>query len=186
MSCATADTLNWYVVHTHPNQEERTNSNLRALGLETVAPKMRVNRYNQFTGHLSHIPKPLFPSYIFARFKYNELYHRIRFTRGVHSLVSFNNNPMPIDDEIVCMIRSRMGSDGFVKMGEDLKAGDRVVINDGRFQNLSGIFERETGDADRVQILLNAVNFQGHIVVNKALVSKVSPPEGTSGERRVA
>jgi transcription antitermination factor NusG len=93
---------------------------------------------------------------------------------------------MPIEEEIVYMIRSRMGTDGFVKMGEDLKAGDRVVINDGRFQNLSGIFERETGDADRVQILLNAVNFQGHIVVNKALVSKVSPPEGTSGERRVA
>ena len=186
MSCTTADTLNWYVVHTHPNQEERTNSNLRALGLETVTPKLRVNRYNQFTGHVSYIPKPLFPSYIFARFKYNELYHRSRFTRGVHSLVSFNNIPMPVDEEIVNMVRSRIGTDGFVKLGEDLKVGDRVVINDGRFQNLSGIFEREMADAERVQILLNAVNFQGHIVVNRALVSKASPPEGTPGERRVA
>lgn len=186
MSCATADSLNWYVVHTHPNQEERANSNLRALGLETLTPKLRVNRYNQFTGQLSYIPKPLFPSYIFARFKFNELYHRIRFMRGVHSLVCFNNTPTPVDEEIVNLVRSRMGSDGFVKLGEDLKAGDRVVINEGRFQNLSGIFEREMCDAERVQVLLNAVNFQGHIVVNRALVSKVPPPEGTSGERRVA
>ena len=186
MSCETADTLNWYVVHTHPNQEERANSNLRSCGLETLSPKLRVNRYNQFTGQLSFVAKPLFPSYIFARFRFNELYHRIRFMRGVHSLVCFNNSPTPVDEQIIELVRSRMASDGFVKLGEDLKAGDRVVINDGRFQNLGGVFEREMQDADRVQILLNAVNFQGHIVVSRALVSKVPPPEGTSRQRRVA
>jgi transcription antitermination factor NusG len=186
MSGATADTLNWYVVHTHPNQEERSNSNLLSYGLETVSPKQRVNRYNQFTGQLIHFSKPLFPSYIFACFRFNEMYHRIRFTRGVHSLVCFNNMPTPVDEEIINLVRSRMGSDGFVKMSEDLKAGDRVVINEGRFQNLGGVFEREMPDADRVRILLNTVSFQGHIVVNKALVSKVSTPERTSPQQRVA
>jgi transcription antitermination factor NusG len=100
--------------------------------------------------------------------------------------VCFNNNATPVDEEIINLIRSRIGSDGFVKMSEDLKAGDRVVINEGRFQNLGGVFEREMPDADRVRILLNAVSFQGHIVVNRALVSKVSPPERTSPQQRVA
>lgn len=186
MSSAIADTLNWYVVHTHPQQEERTNSNLQAVGVETLSPKVRVNRYNQFTGQVSCISKPLFASYIFARFRFNELYHRIRFMRGVHSLVCFNNSPTPVDEEIVDLIRSRIGGDGFVTMSEDLKVGDRVVINEGRFQNLKGIFERAMSDTERVQILLNAVNFQAHIVVNKALVSKVSPQEQTSEQRCVA
>jgi transcription elongation factor/antiterminator RfaH len=177
MLSATGDTLCWYVVHTHPNQEERTNSNLRALGLETVSPKLRVNRYNEFTGHLTRITKPLFPSYIFARFKFNELYHRIRFTRGVHSLVCFNNSPTPVEDDIVGLVQSRIGSDGFVKTFEELKAGDEVLINDGRFQNLCGVFEREMPDADRVRILLSTVNFQAHVVVNRGLVSKVSQEE---------
>ena len=93
MSSEIGNSLCWYVVHTHLKQEERTSSNLGTLQLETLAPRLRVKKYNQFTGQLIRIAKPLFPSYIFARFKFNEVYHRIRFTRGVHSLVLFNNTP---------------------------------------------------------------------------------------------
>src|SRR5687767_12130087 len=100
MSAVNGDTLSWYVVHTHPKQEDRANSNLRALGIETLEPILRVNKFNQFTGKVTHLVKPLFPSYIFSRFRYNELYHKVRYTRGVHNLVSFNNKPAEVDDEI--------------------------------------------------------------------------------------
>ncbi len=174
MFSETADTLSWYVVHTHPKQEDRTNSNLQSWGIETLSPKLRVNRYNEFSGQPIRIVKPLFPSYIFARFKYNDTYHRVRFTRGVHSLVGFNHGPAPVDEEMIELIRARVGSDGFVKPYEELKAGDEVVIKDGRFQNLCGVFEREMEDADRVSILLNTVSFQAHVVVDRSFVNKVS------------
>ena len=174
MLSAEANILNWYVVHTHPKQEDRANLNLQACGIETLNPKLRANRYNEFSGQQIRIVKPLFPSYIFARFRYNDSNHRVRFARGVHSLVSFNHGPAPVDDEIIEMIRSRIGSDGFVRAHEELKAGDAVVIKDGRFQNLYGVFEREMEDADRVSILLNAVSFQAHVVVDRSLVNKVS------------
>lgn len=182
MSSKIGDSLCWYVVHTHLKQEERTSGNLRTLQqLETLAPKLRVDRYNQFTGQLGQAVKPLFPGYIFARFIYNKVYHRIRFTRGVHSLVMFNNTPTPVDDEIIELIRSRVGSDGFVKTTEELKPGDAVVIKDGRFKNICGVFERGMPDADRVRILLNTVSFQAHVVVNRALVTKVSQDERSGG-----
>jgi len=178
MSSDIGDRLCWYVVHTHLRQEERTSSNLQTLEqLETLAPKLRVDKCNQFTGQLTQVVKPLFPGYIFARFQFNKFYHRIRFTRGVHSVILFNNSPTPVDDEIIELIRSRMGSDGFVKTTEDLKPGDEVVIKDGRFKNLCGVFERGMPDADRVRILLNTVSFQAHVVVNRALVTKVSHDE---------
>ena len=173
MLSATGDTLNWYVVHTHPQQEDRTASNLQVWGIETVNPKLRARRYNQFTGQLIRAVKPLFPSYVFARFKFNESYHRVRFTKGVHSLVSFNNGPTPVDDEVINLIRARIGSDGLVRMCEELKAGDEVIIKEGRFQNFCGIFEREMDDADRVRILLNTVNFQAHVVVDRVMVNKL-------------
>jgi transcription antitermination factor NusG len=94
--------------------------------------------------------------------------------------VCFNDSATPVDDEIIELVRSRIGEDGFVKTQEDLKAGDEVVINEGRFQNLYGVFERQLPDADRVRILLSTVNFQAHVVVNKALVSKVSHEEHSS------
>ena len=68
-----------------------------------------------------------------------------------------------------------------MKTAEELKPGDAVVIKDGRFKNLCGVFERGMPDADRVRILLNAVSFQAHVVVNRALVSKVSPDERAGG-----
>ena len=181
MSSKIGDSLCWYVVHTHPKQEERTSSNLLTLQMETLAPKLRVKKYNQYTGQLIRTVKPLFPGYIFARFKFNEAYHRIRFTRGVHSLVLFSNTPARVDDDIIELIQSRVGNDGFVKTMEELKPGDEVVIKDGRFKNLCGVFERDMADADRVRVLLNTVSFQAHVVVNRALVSKVSHDERSGG-----
>jgi len=174
MSSATEESLSWYVVHTHPRQEDRTNSNLQTLGLEMLNPKLRVNKYNQFTGELVRVAKPLFPGYIFAHFCFSEFYHRIRFTRGVHSVVCFGSQPTAVDEEIIELVRSRIGGDGFVDTPETLKSGDEVRINEGRFQNLCGVFEREMPDADRVRILLNTVSFQAHVVLDRTCLSKVS------------
>lgn len=174
MSGANADSLCWYVVHTRPKQEDRTSTNLTTWGIETLSPKLRVNKFNEFTGKLTHIVKPLFPGYIFSRFTYNKTFHRVRYTRGVHSLVSFNDQPVPVADEIIELVRVQIGGDGFVKTMDELKPGDEVVINNGRFKNFYGVFERGMRDSDRVRILLNTVTFQTHIVVDRAFVSKVS------------
>ena len=174
MSGANGDSLSWYVVHTRPKQEDRTSTNLRAWGIETLSPKLRVNKFNEFTGKLTQIVKPLFPRYIFSRFRYDQTYHRVRYTRGVHSLVSFNDQPVPVADEIIELVRLQIGGDGFVKTVDELKPGDEVIINNGRFQNFCGVFERGMPDSDRVRILLNTVSFQAHVVVDRALVNRVA------------
>lgn len=174
MSSTPENILSWYVVHTHPKQEERTAINLQSWGMETLSPKLQVSRCNEFSGRVTRLVKPMFPSYIFARFKFAESLHRVRFTRGVTNVVTFNDKPTPVEDEIVNLIRARIGADGFVKTSEDLKAGDEVVINHGRFHNFCGVFEREMQDTDRVRILLNTVSFQAHVVVDKVLVTRVA------------
>lgn len=183
MSEASGDILSWYVVHTHPQQEERASVNLRTWGIETLTPKVRVNKYNEFTNKLTRLSKHMFPSYIFSRFRYNAEYHRVRFTRGVHSVLTFTGTPTPVEDEIIDLIRSRIGPDGFVKTLEELeelRAGDRVIIKDGRFKDFYGVFDRELQDSERVRILLNTVNFQAHVVVDRALVHKCSMAKAAS------
>jgi transcriptional antiterminator RfaH len=167
------DDIRWYVVHTHPKQEDRADSNLRVLGVRTFNPKMRGCRYNHYTNTLTHLVKPLFPRYIFAQFEISDLYHKVRFTRGIHSLVSFGSSPIPIDEAIVAMIQSRMEEDGCVAMHEHFNPGDKVVIKDGPLRNLAGIFERELNDADRVRILLQTVSYQAHVEIEKDLVAKI-------------
>lgn len=186
MTPTTANGRSWYVVHTRPKQEDRAGSNLLSAGLETLSPKLRVTKYNEFTGNPTRLVKPLFPGYIFACFCFSESYHRVRFTRGVHSVICFNDEPTIVDDEIIELIRSRVDRDGFVKNLDELKAGDEVRISDGRFQNLCGVFEREMPDSDRVSVLLNAVSFQAHVVVDRGLLSKVTHEEHAVVKHRVA
>ena len=164
----------WYVLHTHPKQEDRACSNLRVLGVPIFSPKIRERRYNQFTIIQTYVAKPLFPRYIFAQFKINDLYHKVRFTRGVYSIVSFGGSPTSIDEEIIALIQSNMKEDGFVRIEEEIKPGDRVIVKDGPLKNFAGIFEREMKDADRIRILLETVSYQAHVEIEREIVRKAS------------
>jgi transcriptional antiterminator RfaH len=168
------DTAQWYVIHTHPKQEDRAGSNLRVLGVPIFTPKIRERRYNQFTIIPSYVVKPLFPRYIFAQFKINDLYHKVRFTRGVYSVVSFGEGPTSIDEDIIALIQSNIKQDGFVRIDEEIKPGDRIMVKDGPLKNFAGIFEREMKAPDRIRILLETVSYQAHVEIERGMVKKAS------------
>lgn len=156
----------WYVIHTHSKQEDRVSQNLKFWKIDTFSPKVKERRENEFTGKPTYISKPLFPRYIFARFSIDRL-HDIQFTRGVHSVVSFGDGPIPVDDQVILLIESKIGDDGYVRVGEPIKTGDRVVIKEGPLKDFSGVFEKELKETERVMVLLSYVNYQCHIVVSK-------------------
>lgn len=164
----------WYAIHTHPKQENRAEGNLKAWNVETFSPKIRDPRFNEFTGKPTYIVKPLFPGYLFARFAVNNLLNKIRYTRGVHSVVCVGDTPASIDAQVIEIISAQIDSDGFVKIGDELKPGTKVLIQAGPFKGLTGIFERETKDVDRIKILLDSVCFQAHVEIERRLVKSVS------------
>jgi transcriptional antiterminator RfaH len=171
---AVKDKALWYVLHTHPKQENRACSNLRVLGVPIFNPKVRERRHNQFAIVPDYVTKPLFPRYIFAQFKIDDLYHKVRFTRGVYSIVSFGEDPIPIDEGIIALIQSNAKEDGFVRIDEEIKPGDRVIVKDGPLKHFSGIFEREMKDTDRIRILLETVSYQAHVEIEREMVKKTS------------
>jgi transcriptional antiterminator RfaH len=175
MSCATvADNPNWYAIHTHPKQENRAEMNLEAWNVETFLPRIRDCRFNEFTGEPSYFVKPLFPGYLFARFSLNALLHKVCFTRGVHSVVCVGIDPAPIDDRVIEIIAAQIDATGFVKIGDDLEPGAKVLVQAGPFRGLTGIFEREASAADRIKILLDCVSFQVHVEVGRKQVKALS------------
>jgi len=168
-----ANSQRWYVVHTNAKQEDRAASNLRAWQVETFSPRMKERRYNQFTNEPILMTTPLFPRYIFAPFEADQLLHKVSNTRGVHSVVNFNSCPAFIDDEVIAFMQSQVNADGFVEIGREFKAGDKVIIERGPFKNLLGIFERDLKEKDRVMILLTSFSYQSRIVIDKAMVKGV-------------
>jgi transcriptional antiterminator RfaH len=166
--------LCWYLVQTHSRQEDRAESNLKSFGIETFTPKFKDRRHNFYTGEVTLHAKPLFPSYIFTRFIANDLYQKVRYTRGIRRLVNFGDSPAVVEEDIIVMIRSRIGEDGFARIDEDLKPGDKVLIKDGPLRAFAGIFERGLNSADRVRILLLAVGYQAHVEIERDMVKKIS------------
>ena len=89
-------------------------------------------------------------------------------------MVSFGNCPTSVDDKIIDIIQLRVGEDGFVKIGDKLKYGDKVIIKDGPLKSFVGIFEREVKEAERIMMLLTTVSYAGRVIVERDLVRKIS------------
>ena len=168
----TEESLAWYAIHTHPKQEDRAAGNLQTFGIEVFLPKLETQRYNPYSNKPTLLVKPLFPNYLFGRFKTNDLLHKARFARGVHSVVSTGNTPSPIADQVIDLIKSRQGMNGLIKLDDELKAGDEVVIKWGSFQGLKGIFDRRLKGTDRVIILLEAITYQHQVMIPREGIEK--------------
>jgi transcription elongation factor/antiterminator RfaH len=173
----TGDNIGWYAIHTHPKQEDRANNNLMAWKVETFSPRVRRIQPNPYARVPTYLSKPLFPRYIFARFEITSMLRKILFTRGVRSVVSFGGILARINDEIITLIQSQVAENGFVEVGEKLKTGDRVMIEDGPLRSLVGVFKRDVKGTDRVLILLAAISYQGSVVIERQHVKKLNSQE---------
>lgn len=168
---ALEDQAKWYAIRTRPKEEDRAEINLRAWQVQTFAPKLRELRTSGYGGQ--YVSKHLFSSYIFAHFNADKQLHNINYTRGVQNVVSCDGRPVSIDDNVIILLKTKMDGDGFMRKDQELEPGDRVRINSGPFKSLVGIFKRRTKDKDRVRILLDAMNYQSHLLVDRKIVEKV-------------
>lgn len=167
------DPMQWFAICTHSKQEDRANYNLQTANVECFSPRIKECRRNQFSGAVSYITRPLFPRYIFARFNL-PLLRKVSFTRGVLKVVSFNAKPAPIDEGVIELLRARVGSDGFLSVGEALKPGDEVRIKDGPWKALVGVVERNFKSGERVELLMTAINYQGRLMIEREWIERVS------------
>jgi transcriptional antiterminator RfaH len=169
----TTEERNWYAVYTKPREEERAESNLRAWGMKTFMPRIKEQRGGNSTS--KGTVKYLFPRYLFAHFNSNsgEL-HKVIYTRGVCNVVRFGDIPCPIDDFIIETIMSQVGREGFITIDDSIRRGDQVRITDGPFRELVGTVDSEMSDHDRLVVLLSSVSYQGRIMIERALVRKIT------------
>lgn len=161
----------WYAIHTKPRQENLAEHNLQSLGLPTFNPKLKENKVVR--GVRQEVIKPLFPNYIFCRFRCQEFLRAVKYSRGVRGVVGAGDAPTPVDDEIIAIIHNRMKGGYVVIEPPKLHPGDKVVVEGGPLQGFVGIFERETKDAERVVILLNTIKYQARVVMERSKLRKL-------------
>jgi transcription elongation factor/antiterminator RfaH len=155
---------NWFAIQTKPCREDLAAMNIRRLGLDVFLPK--VNHTRVINGVARTSSKPLFRSYFFVRFCPRTFQHLIQFARGVRRIVGTGNTALPVDEEIIQLIRARISST-VEEPHTGLRMGERVVIKEGPLQGLEGVLINEYDDQQRVHVLLHTIEFQAKVLIEK-------------------
>jgi transcriptional antiterminator RfaH len=146
----------WFAIHAKPRRENLAATNLSALGIEILLPRVKVERLAR--GAAQQTTKPLFPGYFFARFCAEDSFESVKGTLGILQVVSSGRIPIPISDQVVQEIQDRVQEDGFITIQrQGLVSGTRVTIQSGPFAGMIGRVERELDDQKRVAIFLETL-----------------------------
>jgi transcription antitermination factor NusG len=156
---------NWFVVNTKPKKELQVERIFSEAGFAVYCPKYAAERG----------VRPFFPGYCFLFFDHPAELRLVSYTRGVKKVVGNREGAIAIPVEAVEAIRGRekAGLIELEKYGAAPRVGDEIVVAEGPLRGLKGVFRRETGERERVMILLNYVSYQGQLLIEKRKVRRV-------------
>ncbi len=161
----------WFVVNTKPKNEDRAAANLISIGIDTLAPKLKLKKFKN--SRFVYVIEPMFPGYIFARFHPIDDFRIVKYARGVKTIVHFGEKIVPIHEELIDFLKSRLENGVATVEKKPISIGEKIIIKDGPFKGLTGIFEREMEGKERVTILLNAVQFAATMEIDRDLIEKL-------------
>jgi transcriptional antiterminator RfaH len=163
--------VEWYLVRTKPGKERWVSDQLSAILPEVFLPMLeaRTPRW----GRMAWSVMPLFPCYVFAQFELQARYFDIKYMAGVQGIVSAGCDPLAVPAPVIEEIKRR-GVKGVVRIEpRAFDGGEHVRVVDGPFRGFDAIFERYLSGAERVAILLSAVEAKGlRIVLSLSALAK--------------
>lgn len=74
-------------------------------------------------------------------------------------VVNFGNHPLPVDDDLIAMLREQGSQSLENTVNVYFRAGEKVEITEGPFKDLQAVFASHKGD-ERAIVLLNLLNRQ--------------------------
>ena len=157
----------WCIIQSKPKQEFSAEKKLKMLNINVYLPvymkKIKKNKIK-----IDRIA-PLFSGYLFAQFEIHDFYQKVKYTKGVKSILGYNEYLWTIADEKIQDIKSRENN-GIVllrKREELFRKGDRILVDEGAFEGWTGIFQEELTDRERAIILLTNVKFSNKLILAK-------------------
>jgi transcriptional antiterminator RfaH len=157
----------WYVVYSKPQKEEFAQFHLRSKGVEVFFPRLLLppplGRRKQIVA--------LFPNYLFVRFRIPEEYECVTWSPGIKRFVSFNDVPVPIDEDIISYLMRQANPAGVITARSNLKVGQEIRINGGAFDGLAGVIQGPPDGRGRVRVLMELLSRRIKVEVPLQFVS---------------
>ena len=152
----------WYAIHTYSGYENAVMRNLKqrieSLGVgdkifDVVVPiekKIKVKG-----GKRVEVEEKIYRGYVLVDMIVNDdSWYVVRNTPRVTGFVGAGVNPVPLSEEEVSFLFSRMSKDG-PKHNIELEVGETIQIADGPFKELEGKVESVDNDKGKVRVLVS-------------------------------
>jgi transcriptional antiterminator RfaH len=115
----------------------------------------------------------MFPGYIFVQMHAVDDFHTVKYTRGVKTIVHFGGKIVPLPDNFIDFIQSKLDGGVATVQKRRYETGEKILIKDGPFKGLTGIFEREMDGRERVAILLEGISYAASMEIDRDLISSM-------------
>ena len=146
----------WYVAKTKPSREKSVELYITGKwGIEVFLPVIRR------PSGAKAVMEPLFPTYLFCHIDSgSDAWTDIRWTPGLCYFLGAGRDTVPVSDTLIDHIRQRVGwwNDGGFE--PRFASGERVIVTEGPFAGLEGIFKRYVPARRRCQVLLEIIGQQ--------------------------
>jgi transcriptional antiterminator RfaH len=144
----------WYVVYSKAHKEEFAKHSLMLKGLEVFYPRLLLPNPSRSRKRII----PLFPNYLFVRFRISTESHYVVWCPGVKKIVSFDGTPATVEEKVVAFLMQQASPDGLITAQPNIKAGQEVRITGGPFAGLVGIIQNPPNPRGRVKVLMKLLN----------------------------
>ncbi len=164
-------THSWYVLHTKSRFENVVNEGLIKKSMEVFLPKVTVRSKRRDRKML--IKVPLFPGYVFVKTDLNP-HHQVEIVKtiGVVRFIGNREGPVPVPNQDIESLKIMVMVDNPVITGNRFKKGDKVIVADGPFTGVTGIFVRYRGKG-RVIVNIEALGQFAGVEVNEEDIEKL-------------
>jgi transcriptional antiterminator NusG len=154
----------WYVVHTYSGYENKVEANLRqrikSMGMEDKIFNIIIPTEEEVElreGQRRTVQRKIFPGYILVEMILDEqTWQVVRNTPGVTGFVGSGNRPVPLSEDEVKAILSRMRrpeEERPIRIG--FKKGETVRIIDGPFADFTGVVDEIYPEKGKVRVLVS-------------------------------
>ena len=141
----------WYVIETKRHHEQVAGAFLAKHGVASYLPRMVQSPPPPVGSEIA----PLFPGYLFVRVTLASDFHRVMRTVGVKTFVSFGGAPVPVNEHVITVLRSREDSDGLIRYGSPQGERREVRVVNGPFRGWTALLEQPLAGCERVRVLMN-------------------------------
>jgi len=161
----------WFCLRAKPKSEHIAAGHLKTnLALEVFAPQIRFKRSTQ--RGVKWVTEPLFPSYLFAKYRLHELSRLVHYSPGIRGVVRFGSKSPAVPDNAIEELQHIYGHETVHVIDPTPQAGDSVEIAGGSFHGLKAVVTRVMPARERVGVLLDLLGRQTMVEVSLRHVVK--------------